>query len=62
MAQLKQRQTRLAHRAPHGAPEFTERIAIYATPAKKKAMKRRGYGSQWVRKAIDHAIMIGMLP
>lgn len=62
MPQVKQRQTRLKTRAPHGAPEFTERIALYATAQQKKAVKRRGYGSQWVRKAIDHAILIGLEP
>lgn len=59
---MKQRQTRLKTRAPHGTPEFTERIALYATPKQKRAVRRIGYGSQWVRKAIDHAILIGLKP
>jgi len=59
---VKQQQTRLKTRAPHGAPEFTERIALYATAKQKRHVRKRGYGSQWVRKAIDHAIAIGLKP
>lgn len=49
-----QRQHRLATRAPHGAPEFTERIAIYCTPAQKRKFVKRG-GSQWLRELIGKA-------
>lgn len=49
-----QRQHRPATRAPHGAPEFTERIAIYCTPKQKRKFEKGG-GSAWLRDAIDKA-------
>ncbi len=49
-----QRQHRPANRAPHGAPEFTERIAIYCTPAQKRKFVKRG-GSGWLRELIGKA-------
>lgn len=49
-----QRQHRPATRAPHGAPHFTDRIAIYCTTAQKRKFERRG-GSQWLRKIIQEA-------
>lgn len=50
----KQRQHRPATRAPHGAPEFTERIAAYVTPTQKRKFKRNG-GSQYLRDLLDKA-------
>lgn len=51
---IKQRQHRLSTRAPHGAPEFTERIAIYCTAKQKAKFEKRG-GSAWLRKIIAEA-------
>ena len=48
----KHKQSRPATRAPHGCPEFTERIAFYCTPAQKKKFMKSG-GSQWMRRVID---------
>ncbi len=50
--QPKQRQHRPATRAPHGCPEFTDRVAAYVTPAQKRKFRRNG-GSQWLRQIID---------
>jgi hypothetical protein len=50
----KQHQHRMAHRAPHGAPEFTERVAAYVTARQKRKFRQRG-GSDWLRKLIDAA-------
>lgn len=47
-----QKQHRPDTRAPHGAPEFTERIALYCTPRQKKAFKKLG-GSGWLRGVIE---------
>jgi len=55
---MKQQQHRTGTRAPHGAPEFTERIAIYCTAAQKKKFKRSG-GSHWLRQVIDAAYKVG---
>ena len=55
-------QVRTGHRAPHGQPEYTDRIAIYCTPAQKRAFKRNGYGSPWLRKVIDLAIFMEVKP
>jgi len=49
-----QRQHRMATRAPHGAPEFTERVAIYCTAKQKRKFKQRG-GSAWLRKIMTEA-------
>lgn len=49
-----QRQHRPATRAPHGAPEFTERIAIYCTPKQKRKFLKNG-ASSWLRDVIDQA-------
>jgi|GEM_PF-5561783 len=49
---MKQHQHRPATRAPHGAPEFIERIALYCTKRHKRAFRARG-GSEWVRRLID---------
>jgi len=51
---VRQKQHRPTTRAPHGCPEFTERIALYCTPAQKKAFKKLG-GSAWVRALINKA-------
>lgn len=51
----RQRQNRPTRRAPHGAPEFTERIAAYVTSRQKRAFVRKG-GSAWLRDLIDRAI------
>lgn len=53
---MKQRQHRPSKRAPHGAPQFTERIAIYATRKQKRAFRQLG-GSGWLRDVIDRALM-----
>jgi len=50
---MKQHQHRPATRAPHGNPEFTERIAIYCTAKQKKKFVQRG-GSMWLRRVLDH--------
>ena len=41
-------------RAPHGSPEFTERIAFYCTSKQKKKFRKNG-GSAWARHLIDGA-------
>lgn len=48
----KQKQHRPATRAPHGAPEFTERIAFYCTAKQKRKFTKNG-GSSWARQLID---------
>ena len=48
----KSKQTRRANRAPHGAPEFTTRLAIYCTEAQKSKFDSHG-GSIWLRRVID---------
>ncbi len=53
---MKQKQHRPNHRAPHGSPEFTERIAFYATPKQKKAFRKLG-GSGWLRGVIDRELL-----
>ena len=50
----KQVQNRLPTRAPHGCPEFTERVAAYVTERQKRKFMKMG-GSQWLRKLIDAA-------
>lgn len=54
MTRAQQKQHRPQTRAPHGAPEFTERIAIYCTPRQKRKFEKRG-GSQWLRGVIQEA-------
>lgn len=54
MAQTKQRQHRTGTRAPHGCPEFTERVAAYVTAKQKRAFRKLG-GSAWLRGLIDNA-------
>jgi hypothetical protein len=49
----KHKQQRTGTRAPHGAPEFTERIAFYCTAAQKRKFMKCGRGSKWVRELID---------
>jgi len=39
-------------RAPHGAPEFTERMAMYCTAAQKRKFDTHG-GSAWLRRVLD---------
>lgn len=50
----KQIQHRPDSRAPHGCPEFTERVAAYVTPKQKRKFMRNG-GSQRLRRLIDSA-------
>lgn len=54
MARLKQRQHRPSTRAPHGAPEYTERLAACVTARQKRKFMRNG-GSQWLRELLDKA-------
>jgi hypothetical protein len=49
---MKQKQHRSGHRAPHGSPEFTDRIAIYCTAQQKKKFMERG-SSMWLRRVVD---------
>lgn len=51
---MKQQQSRPKTRAPHGTPEFTERIAFYCTADQKKKFKKSG-GSQYMRKILTEA-------
>lgn len=48
---MKQRQNRPSTRAPHGAPQFTERFAFYCTDQQKRKLLRKG-GAEWLRKLI----------
>jgi hypothetical protein len=50
----KQKQHRPPTRAPHGSPEYTERIALYCTPKQKRKFRKNG-GSAWVRELLDRA-------
>lgn len=49
------KQHRPKTRAPHGCPEFTERVAAYVTAKQKRAFRKLG-GSAWLRKLIDQAV------
>lgn len=49
------KQNRPKTRAPHGSPEFTEKISFYCTAKQKKAFLKYGR-SIWARDAIDAAI------
>lgn len=51
---MKQRQNRPKTRAPHGCPEFTERLAAYVTAKQKRKFVKLG-GSAWLRDLIDNA-------
>jgi hypothetical protein len=51
---MKQHQNRTGVRAPHGSPEFTERIAFYCTAAQKKKFMKNG-SSAWARQLIAQA-------
>ena len=53
----KSKQTRLTHRAPHGAPEFTARLAAYCTEAQKAKFDSHG-GSVWLRRVIDETSIL----
>lgn len=55
----KKDQQRPATRAPHGAPEFSERIAFYYTAKQKKVFMKRGHGYAWMRKLIDEELNRG---
>lgn len=50
-----QSQHRPPTRAPHGSPEFTEKLAAWVTPKQKRAFLRKG-GSAWLRRLIDEAL------
>ena len=52
---MKQHQHRPKTRAPNGAPDYPERIAIYGTPKQKRAFRKLG-GSGWLREVIDRAL------
>ena len=54
MPQAKQQQHRTGRHAPHGAPEYTERIAFYCTAKQKAKFKKRG-GSDWMRRLVESA-------
>lgn len=47
-----QQQHRPEHRAPHGSPIFSERIAAWVTPQQRACFDRCG-GSMAVRRALD---------
>lgn len=49
----KHNQSRPKTRAPHGSPEFVERIAIYCTAKQKRKFEKHG-GSQWLRRVVDN--------
>jgi hypothetical protein len=57
---VKQRQHRPGTRAPHGCPQFTERVAAYVTPKQKRAFTKLG-GSGWLRSLIDRELMLDRL-
>lgn len=52
----KQLQHRPPTRAPHGAPQYTERVAAFVTAKQKRAFERRG-GSTWLRDLIDRELV-----
>jgi hypothetical protein len=58
--QPKQRQHRLKHRAAHGSPIYSKRVAAWVEPYMRLAFDRYG-GSEWVRRAIEYAIINGVL-
>ena len=49
------KQHRPPTRAPHGSPEFTEKLATWVTKEQKRAFRRNG-GSAWLRTLIDEAV------
>jgi hypothetical protein len=53
--QPKQRQHRLKHRAAHGSPIYSKRVAAWVTPGQRQEFERRG-GSEWLRRVLDVAI------
>jgi hypothetical protein len=52
-------QHRSATRAPHGSPEFTDKISFYCTAKQKREFLKKGR-SAWARLAIQQAIDSGV--
>lgn len=52
--QPKQRQHRLKHRAPHGSPVYSKRVAAWVTPKQRRKFESLG-GSAWLRELIENA-------
>ncbi len=47
------KQLRMKTRAPHGEPQFTERISFYCTEKQKKKFLKMGR-SVWMRRVLDN--------
>ncbi|WOB06506.1 hypothetical protein [Piscinibacter gummiphilus] len=52
------KQHRPATRAPHGSPQYPERIAAHVTKKQRRAFERMG-GSGWLRGLIDRELKKG---
>jgi len=58
-SQPKQKQHRMRTRAPHGSPDYPERVAAWVTTRQRRAFDRNG-GSIWLRGVIDFALSCGL--
>jgi hypothetical protein len=58
MVKTPAKQNRSGTRAPHRAPEYTDRISFYCT-ARQKVLFNKNKGSIWMRHLLDRELRKG---